>query len=603
MEGELMHASSRTDSIAPSRAGIALAASQAAPSSNIARAARRFGDRVMPPRPEWPTRLVSVAAVLPMVAYLPWMFTHLATERMWLAGPFAVASVFSAVCLLLSIVNGWTHRITPLRPLTGSDVPLVGIIIPTCGEPVPMVLRTVLSVIEQDYPARSRVIVVSDDAHNPELRDALVGLGVHYHEPPPRGAKGRDGAPKSGNLNSALAYLLVHAPDVRYIETRDADDEVGTQLFLRQTLGQLEFDPRLAFVQTVKEAQVSAGDPFCNFDAQFYRSQMLTRNATNSVFPCGSGLVWRRRALESIGGFPTWNLVEDFQSGVEALRRGWEGCYLPIVGAVGQHSPEDVPNVIKQRGTWAIDSVRLMLWGKTKGLNLRQRLAFTETLFFYLHSFTVLVYVPVTALACVGVLALHASPLACVEYLLPYALITELRLFVLNHPYGDRRQRQRHPFRALWRVKVMWIGLAPTYMVGSLKAVVCGPRHRPRYTVTRKTTEVGLYWRETLPNLLLAMMVPVAFVVGAVTDHLPRPAMLVAAGYWGIVASAALAGFVVRGWFGPRAPASAPALDRRTVAPGAASAVARASAVAPGPAPAPGREPVRPAGAPAPAAA
>ena len=64
-----------------------------------------------------------------------------------------------------------------------------------------------------------------------------------------------------------------------------------------------------------------------------------------------------------------------------------------------------MPNVIKQRGTWAIDSVRLMVWGKTKGLTFRQRLAFTETLFFFLDSFTTLVYVPVTALACVGVLA------------------------------------------------------------------------------------------------------------------------------------------------------------------------------------------------------
>ncbi len=555
--------STPVERIAPSQAAMAVAVGRAAPSCNIARAARRFGDRVPPARREWPIRLVSLGVILLMAIYLPWMFTHLATDRMWLAGPFAAASVFSAICLLLSIINGWTSRITPLRPLMGRDVPLVGIIIPTCGEPVPMVLRTVLSVVKQDYPARARVIVVSDDGHDPELRAALVGLGVHYHSPPDRWAPGRAGAPKSGNLNSALAYLLVHFPDVCYIETRDADDEVGSDLFLRQAVGQLEFDPGLAFVQTVKEAQVSAGDPFCNFDAQFYRSQMFTRNAANAVFPCGSGLLWRRRALEDIGGFPTWNLVEDFQSGVEALRRGWRGCYIPIVGAVGQHSPEDVPNVIKQRGTWAIDSVRLMVWGKTKGLSFRQRLAFTETLFFYLHSFTTLVYVPVTAFACVGVLALHATPLQCVEYLLPYALITELRLFVLNNPFGDRRQTQRRPFRAMWRVKVMWIGLAPTYMISCVKAIAYGPHRRPLYRVTRKTTETGVYWRETLPNLILACSVPVALVLGIVLDRLPRPVMLIAAGYWGIVASCALAGFVLRGWYGPKLPTFVPALERR----------------------------------------
>jgi hypothetical protein len=37
------------------------------------------------------------------------------------------------------------------------------------------------------------------------------------------------------------------------------------------------------------------------------------------------------------------------QSGLEALRRGWRGIYLPILGAVGQHAPDDVPNYYKQR--------------------------------------------------------------------------------------------------------------------------------------------------------------------------------------------------------------------------------------------------------------
>jgi cellulose synthase (UDP-forming) len=471
--------------------------------------------------------------------------------------------VFTGICVTLSIVNGWCSRVTQSRPLVGRDVPEVAVLIPTLGEPVPMVLRTVLSVLEQDYPAQRMVIVVSDDAHNPELARALDGLGVIYHDPPDRRAPGRDGAAKAGNLNSALDLVKRRFPHVRYVETRDADDEVGCDRFLRHTVGQLEADPGLGFIQTVKEAQVSAGDPFVNFDGQFYRSQMFARDAANSVFPCGSGLVWRLDALEDIGGFPTWNLVEDFQSGVEALRRGWRGHYLAIVGAVAQHSPEDVPNVIKQRGTWAIDTVRLMVWGNLRGLSLRQRLAFTETLLFYLHSFTVLVYVPVTALACVRLLPLTASPLSCVQHLLPYALATELRLLVLNRPVGDRRGRQRHPLRSLWRVLVMWTGLAPVYMLACCKAILGGPNRKPIYKVTRKTHEFAWYWRETLPSAILATLVPVALLVGVFDDRLPHPALLIAAGYWGFMASATLGGFVTRGWFGKQ-PLRLPGLwDRR----------------------------------------
>jgi cellulose synthase (UDP-forming) len=440
-----------------------------------------------------------------------------------------------------------------------------------------MVLRTVLSVLEQDYPADRMVLVVSDDAHNPDLERALEGLGVIYHEPPPRDAPGRDGAPKSGNLNSALALLERRFANVSYIETRDADDEAGSAMFLRQVVGQLEHDPQLAFVQTVKETQVSAGDPFCNLDGQFYRRQMLSRNATNSAFPCGSGVVWRLEALEHIGGFPTWNLVEDLQSGVEALRRGWRGCYLTIVGAVGQHSPEDIANVYKQRGTWAIDTVRLMTWGRLRGLRPRQRMQFLEMLLFYLHAFTVPVYVACTALAFVNLLPLAASPLSCVEHLMPFALAAEARLLLLNQPFADRRRRQRHPLRAVWRVKVMWIGLAPVYMIACLKALLGGPGRKPLYRVTRKDTRVRWYWRETVPQAVLSLCLPVALATGVVAERLPSPLILVTAGYWGLINGAALFGFVIRGWFGTSPTAGLRATERR-------HAIEAESAAAPSPA-------------------
>jgi cellulose synthase/poly-beta-1,6-N-acetylglucosamine synthase-like glycosyltransferase len=522
----------------------------AAPSSNLAQAARRYGDDFPRQRRQRAIRGSGVLLVGLMLVYLPWMFRHLNPAVAWLAWPFAAASVLSAICLALSVFNGWHSRVTPPRPLIGPVVPEVAVIIPTWGEPVPMVLRTVLGVLDQDYPTDRIRVVVSDDAHNPAVASALEGLGVIYHKPPSRETPERGGAAKAGNLNSALLHVLERFPGVTYIETRDADDELGTVQFLRHTVGQLEADERLAFVQTIKEAQVSAGDPFVNLDGQFYRSQLLSRNAANATFPCGSGLIWRREALEQIGGFPTWNLVEDLQSGIEALRRGWRGCYLPIVGAVGQHSPEDIANVFKQRGTWAIDTVRLMIWGNLRGLNIRQRLQFSETLLFYLHAFTVLIYVPCTALTCLGYLPLAASASSCLLHLMPYALAAELRLMILNQPFADRRRRQRSPVRALWRLKQMWLGLAPVYILASCKALLGGPHHKPTYRITRKNTEVRWYWRETMPHAILATLIPLAFAIALAAGRLPSLLLLLTTGYWGIVNTAALGGFVARGWFG-----------------------------------------------------
>jgi hypothetical protein len=218
--------------------------------------------------------------------------------------------------------------------------------------------------------------------------------------------------------------------------------------------------------------------------------------------------------------------------------------------------------VIKQRGTWAIDSVRLLVWGDLRGLNLRQRIAFGETLLFYLHSFTLLVYVPTAAVTCLGLIPLQGSALAYFTHLIPYALAAEGRLLILNQPFADRRRRQRRPFLALWRVKVMWLGLAPVYVVACFKALLGGRHRKPVYRITRKSTLIRWYWRETLPQAVLAALVPAALTVGAVTGHLASPGTIICAGYWGITYSAALMGFAARGWHGLE-PVQVPAIERR----------------------------------------
>jgi cellulose synthase (UDP-forming) len=260
--------------------------------------------------------------------------------------------------------------------------------------------------------------------------------------------------------------------------------------------------------------------------------------------------VWRRSALREIGEFPTWNLVEDVQSGVEALRRGWRGLYLPIVGAVGQHSPEDVPNVYRQRGTWAIDTVRLIVWGRLKGLRLRQRLQFTEMLVFYLNAFTSLVYIPSLACAMLGWTPLDATGTGYLEHMLPLVLATEIWLLVLNSPFHDRRKRQRRPMRALWRQRVMVAGLAPIYMKATLQAILSGPNRKPVYTVTRKQDDLRWHWRHTLPQTVLALLIPFVGIYSLFHGTLPGAALLAGTVYWGGLNIVLLTGFVTRGWHG-----------------------------------------------------
>jgi cellulose synthase (UDP-forming) len=238
------------------------------------------------------------------------------------------------------------------------------------------------------------------------------------------------------------------------------------------------------------------------------------------------------------------------QSGIEALKRGWHGMYLPIVGAVGQHSPEDVPNVYKQRGTWAIDTVRLVVWGKLRGLNLRQHAQFLELFFYYLHAFAVFIFIPCIIGSMLGYVPFQTDGLSFVEHVVPVILASEAWMLALNRPYNDRRRRQRHPIRDLWRMRVIWTGLSPVYIKATVQAILGGPSRKPVYKVTRKQTDARWYWGQTLPQTTVLVIVFCAVAYALRDGTVPSPIALLPVMYWGGLYVAQFAGFVARGWYG-----------------------------------------------------
>lgn len=140
-----------------------------APSSPMARAARGFGDAYPPIRGHSFVRCAGIAYLLSAAIYVPWLFSTLNRGLPWLAWPFLAANLFTLATTMLSIFNHWWRRVPEPHPLPRGAEPSVGIIVPCCGEPVPMILRTITSVLEQDWPRERMVIVVSDDGHDPEL--------------------------------------------------------------------------------------------------------------------------------------------------------------------------------------------------------------------------------------------------------------------------------------------------------------------------------------------------------------------------------------------------------------------------------------------------
>jgi hypothetical protein len=77
-----------------------------------------------------------------------------------------------------------------------------------------MIVRTIMSVLEQDWPA-DRLTVVVSDGDDPHPEAAVAILPVLYRSPADRFAPGRDGAANAGNLNSALGLLDAEHPHIR----------------------------------------------------------------------------------------------------------------------------------------------------------------------------------------------------------------------------------------------------------------------------------------------------------------------------------------------------------------------------------------------------
>jgi cellulose synthase (UDP-forming) len=454
---------------------------------------------------QWQRPLSIVFFLFCSCGYIVVMLLYLNIQVLWLSIPYAVASILFVLAFCLSCVNGW-RKYTPLIcPLLFDDPPPVAVLIPTCGEPVLMVRKTIESVLAQWYPQEKLTIVVGDDSHRIEMRTMVQNLSalfpkvrILYMEPPRHGDPARQGRAKDGNLNALLTFVHTNFPTIQYIETRDADDLVGDVRFLRVCIGYLFNTPLSAYVQTIKEIR-GKRDPFDNKAILFYKGMLPARSACNAVFPCGSGLVWKIDALQSIGGFPTWNCVEDLYSGYAALQHGFTGGYMPIVGAVAQSVPEDIPNIYKQRGTWAIDTLRMFFWKnpfKVKGLTLVQRLQFLEIMTNYLLAFPLFVLIIVGGISVI----LQQSPLLLpgVFALLPivYCLASLLMVSILYEGISF--------FETIRALNMLYM-LMFVFMKGCLLALLYGPEKKPTYKVTRKNRERGIYLRFVLPHLLLVV--------------------------------------------------------------------------------------------------
>jgi cellulose synthase (UDP-forming) len=324
-------------------------------------------------------RLLFVLDVVLAIRYLAWLLQPGRPGQPVLYGMLVAAEVFN----LVQGVGFWwtTSRLGGRARATSTPVSTaVDVLIPTYNEDVDIVEPTVAAAAALRGPDVR--VALLDDGDRPEMAGLARRYGVAYVARPTH-----EGA-KAGNINHSLART-----DAPFVAILDCD-HVPRPDFLEVCLAAFS-DESVAFVQTPqyyanwRDGGVAAVS--WSQQALFFGPIAEGRDARGAMFCCGTNVVFRRAALDDVGGFDPDSLTEDFELSIRLHERGWTSRYVPQVLAAGL-GPEDMGSYTTQQLRWARGCLAALPAVLRARLGMRIRLQYLLSVAFWLTGWTFAVY-------------------------------------------------------------------------------------------------------------------------------------------------------------------------------------------------------------------
>lgn len=338
-------------------------------------------------------RVTASIYVLSYLLYLGWRATIFSDQSMTMSVLFYIADCIGFVLGLVYVLTAWEYRHRdPVPPPPGMRV---AVLVPTFHEPIEVIRRTLRAAAAIDYPHETLVL---DDAGRDEVRAIADGFGIRYC------CRGNNRHAKAGNLNFGLTRT-----DADYVCVFDAD-HVPQRQSLDLLLGFLAADEKVALVQTPQDYYntdaiqyvSAAGGALWHDQSFFYDISQPSRDAWNAASCVGTGVAYRRSALESIGGVPEDTVTEDMHTSMRLHKQGWACVCLNESVAYGI-AAADLAEYYKTRHRWAHGNLHVLVREQVlsaPGLTFRQRLGYLSLGLIYLEGWQqlILFIVPVMAL-------------------------------------------------------------------------------------------------------------------------------------------------------------------------------------------------------------
>jgi cellulose synthase (UDP-forming) len=311
--------------------------------------------------------------------------------------------------------------------------PSVDVFLPTAGEATELLENTYRYVKELRWPARVRVYVL-DDAGRREVRSLAESFGFVYL------ARTTHEFKKAGNLKYGTDRSdgdLVAIFDADFVPRADFLTEL-VPYFDDPTVGIVQSPQYFGTSRRMNWEERAAGAT----QEMFYRFIQPSRDSVGAAICVGSCAVYRRTALEAIGGFPQVGHSEDVFTGVLMSRSGYRLRYVPVVVSKGI-CPDGINTFITQQYRWCEGSMRLLTdddFHVEQSMTLRQRMCFWSGFLYYVSTAVTVFLAPLPVIVMAvwfpsRVFAINMSPLlgALVLWFVIYPLL----------------------FRARWRLEVL----------------------------------------------------------------------------------------------------------------------------------------------------
>jgi cellulose synthase (UDP-forming) len=355
--------------------------------------------------------------------YLLWRYEH-SLNFIEPAGPYISIALFAAeiycfTTVLLLLVQVGVRPLPKSEPAQADRAfnPDVDIFIPIYSESLDILESTLMAAQMMNY--QNKKVYVCDDSHRDSVSALAEEYGAFYIKGPKKHAK-------AGNINHALQQT--HGELVLIFDT----DHIPVVSFLDETVPLLA-DDNVGFVQTshhfynpdIFQNSLRTSQAVSDEQDFFHHGIQPARDKWGGAFFVGTGALFRRKALEDVGGLLLMSITEDIHTSQHLHAKGWESRYVGKNLAVGLNA-ENLSSYLLQRTRWMQGCLQVFFKDNPlfmRGLPLRHKLGYFASQYYFFFPIARMIFF----LAPLFYLYFHWHPIfadvsTLLAYLIPFLI-------------------------------------------------------------------------------------------------------------------------------------------------------------------------------------